>query len=210
MDDQTWEIFLLKNQPNEKFEQYYTKRLKDNKNGYWETLAEAETAYLMDFKFKIPVLYFGKKTVGNKDVDLIAKLGNDEIFIEVKTSRYKSDKNSDIQQESKLLRALKNSSNKFLATNINLLVFYDEQKYSIFYDPSFMGNDVPKTYLNAPFFEYPEGKIIDMQKISALLLFGQRNLIDNSRNCIIYKNPNAYKSLDMELVACMTRSCLVK
>lgn len=202
MDDQAWETFLLKNQPNEKFEEYYTKRLRDNKGGYWQTLAEAETAYLINSKFKIPVLDYNRKTVKEKNVDLIAKLGNNEIYIEVTTSQYKNTKNSDKQQDAKLERVLEHGSKKFLTTSINLLVAYDEQQYSIFCDPSFMHNDIPTTYFNPSFFDCENGNIIDMRKISALLLFGGRNPVDNSRKSKVWKNPNAYKSFDMKLVGC--------
>ncbi len=191
-----WETFLLKNQPSKKFEQYYTQRLKENHDGYWQTLAEAETAYLIHPT--IPIVDFNRETVGKKDVDLIAKLGNDEIFIEVTTSQYKSDANSDLQQDSKFLRAMKHASNKFLTTSKNLLVMYDEQLKSTFYDPNFIQDDIPATYFNCHFFEYADGKTIDMHKISALLLFGQRKYPDYSRDHNVWENKNAYNPLSLE------------
>ncbi len=189
----SWEAFLLDNQPSEEFRQYYLKRLKENSDAYWQTLAEAETAYLLHFKFKIPVLSFSKKTVGEKDVDLIAKLADDEIFVEVTTSQYKSGKNSDLQQDAKFIRAIKHASKKFLTTSTNLLVVYDEQLSSQFYDPSFMHDDVPTTYFNSSSLEDENGKVIDIKKISGLLLFGQRKLMDLSRDYKLWKNDNAYK-----------------
>ncbi|HEY4505584.1 MAG TPA: hypothetical protein VJG67_02740 [Candidatus Paceibacterota bacterium] len=197
-----WEIFLLNNQPSKEFEQYYKKRLRENKNSYWQTLAEAETAYLIHSKFKIPVLGFNKKTVGEKDVDLIAQLGDEEIYIEVTTSRYKNNKNTDKQQDAKLIRTLKHAGEKFLANDINLLVVYDEQLDSTFYNGFFMHDDVPATYFNCAFFEDDGGSKIDIRKISGLLLFGQRKQLDYSREHKIWKNENAYKSLsiDIELV----------
>ena len=198
-----WETFLLNNQPSKEFGQYYAQRLKENEDGYWQTLAEAETAYLIHSKFKIPVLSFNKKTVGEKDVDLIAKLGDEEIYIEVTTSKYKDSKNTDAKQDAKLIRALKHASEKFLARGINLLVVYDEQLDSTFHNGSFMHNDVPATYFNCAFFENDGGSKIDIRKVSGLLLFGQRKYFDcYLRKHKIWKNPNAYKSLsgDIELV----------
>lgn len=194
-----WEAFLLNNQPNKEFEQNYTQRLKENHDGYWQTLAEAETAYLFPHKFKIPITEFSRKTVGEKDVDLIAKLGDNEVYIEVTTSQYKNAKNSDSQQEAKLKRALKHGSEKFLTTGINLLVVYDEQLDSTFHSGSFMHDDVPATYLNCAFFEDCGGSNIDIRKISGLLLFGQRKLLNYSRDHKIWKNENAYKPLNMKL-----------
>jgi len=194
----SWEKFLLEHQPRNNFKEYYQKRLAKNENEYWQILAEAETAYLFHFKFKIPIIDFERITIKGKNVDLVAKHNDSEIYIEVTTSQYKPEKNTDTQQDAKLKRALGHGSKKFLENQRNFVVYYDEQLYPLFYDPYFMNDSVPDNYFNLPILDCDNGKVVDLKKISALLLFGGRQPFDENKRCAkVWRNPNAHVDLGL-------------
>lgn len=192
-----WEKFLLDNQPDNKFKDYYKERLSQDNKSYWQILAEMETVYLFHYKLGVPIIDINKKTIRNKDVDLFTELKDNKIYIEITASRYKEEKNSDEQQDAKFERALEHADKKFLDNSINLLVFYDEQLYSSFYDPEFMMSDTINNYFNSDFFERKKGYVIDLRKISGLLFFGGRNHFAYERKFETYKNENANRKCDI-------------
>lgn len=191
-----WEKIILDKLEGSELKANYEKRLLKDHNGYWQTLAEIETANLFQNKFKIPVVGFNEKTQGDKNVDLVVENEGEKIYIEVTTTQYKKGKNSDLQLDSKLIKALDHASKKFLSTSMNLLILYDEREDSMFHNGEFMHENILGDYFNHKIFEYQDNKFIDMRRISALLLFGQRKYPNYIREHKLFSNHNAYLPLN--------------
>lgn len=63
----------------------YRPRLNDSKTRRDEALAEISSAYFLEEKLGHKVLRWEEKTVGDRDVDFVAKVNSQEVFCEVKS-----------------------------------------------------------------------------------------------------------------------------
>lgn len=194
INNEEWKEFLLNNQPNKNFKEHFIKKLKENVSENCQIFHEMETAYRFNHEFGISIIDFNKKTIKNKDVDLLANLDDEKIYIEITGSKYKEDKNNDGQQDAKIARALKHGNEKFSENEVNLLAVYDEQDYSLFSDQKFIYDNFIYLWFRDNYISVEGYENIDLKKISGLLLFSSIYAEDNKRSFMLYKNPNSLKS----------------
>lgn len=152
----------------EKINAIYRKSINQNKSGYWQTISEMR-AFVAFTNIGIEITRINFKTKGGKDVDLLAKYKQNQLFIEVKGS---TPIPSEIAKQGRSLdsgidkmeRALRKANPKFLTNKKNILVIADEETIgiSLFNNPLLEYNNTPLEFFHNS--EY--------QKISAIVLLG--------------------------------------
>ena len=159
-------------------------------------LAELRTFHLLEQILSFSIIDINKKTVKDKDVDLIISSDTTTVYIEVYANNEALRGRTANQRDAKLERTLKHGLEKFLNNECNLAVLADEDLSSINNDFDFLHND---RYMATIF----NGSIVNnLERVSGVIILNQSGHLDESRG---YKytfavNPSANRKIPPKLL----------